>query len=588
MQLFRIGWVLVFSLAANGAVAQDVTAADGALNNIIADYWDAYLAADPIAATSVGVNDFNDVLPSVTERAQTRQLQASRGLLSRARDLNLDALSYKGRVNAELLTWVLEDSVGASELGLSRIPFNTFTGFFMRALTASSGVSMERVQDYEDYITRMSDVPRYFAENIENMRKGASDGFVLSQIVVDGVLPTIAAQVKNGAEDSSFFEPFEKMSMRLSPDEQVRLRREAKSVIETDVLPAFANLVDFLSNEYRASQSLGAEQLPNGEAYYAFQIRRYTTLTDTSADEIHATGLAEVARIRKDMHAIIEELEFQGDFAAFTKFLLSDPQFYAKSKEELLQRVAYTAKQIDYLMPGYFGKLPRQSYGIVPVPDEIAPNYTTGAYYGAPIGAKNGGAYWVNTYALDQRPLYEIPALTLHEAVPGHHHSNALALELEDVPAFRRTLGFSAFGEGWGLYSEKLGVEMGVYKTPYEHFGRLSYEMWRACRLVIDTGIHSQHWTRQQAIDYLMNNTALSAANARAEIDRYISWPGQALSYKLGELKIWELRRRAEAALGDTFDLPAFHDTVLGHGELPLSMLDAEIDRFIDRSLNDL
>jgi len=236
-------------------------------------------------------------------------------------------------------------------------------------------------------------------------------------------------------------------------------------------------------------------------------------------------------------------------------------------------------------MPGYFGKLPRQSYGIVPVPDEIAPNYTTGAYYGAPLGAKNGGAYWVNTYRLDQRPLYEIPALTLHEAVPGHHHQNALALELENVPEFRRSLGFSAFGEGWGLYSEKLGVEMGVYQTPYENFGRLSYEMWRACRLVIDTGIHSQGWTRQQAIDYLMDNTALTAANARAEIDRYISWPGQALSYKLGELKIWELRRRAEATLGDQFDLREFHDAVLGHGELPLTLLDTIVTRYIDDTL---
>lgn len=586
MPLFRVGLVLLLSLAGSVATAEENSIADAALDNIIAEYWNNYLAADPIAATRVGVNRFNDLLPVVTERAETRHLKANRGFLGRVRDLDQAALSDDGRVNAELLTWVLEDAVQASYLGLSRIPFNTFTGFFMRALTASDGVSMERAQDYEDYINRMSEVPRYFAENIANMRRGAVDGFVLSQIVIDGVLPTIQAQVKDAAENSSFFEPFEKMSTRLSAAEQKRLRAEAKNVIETDVMPAFNNLAMYLSDEYQASQSLGAEQLPNGEAYYAFQIRRYTTLTNTSADEIHATGLAEVARIRNEMDAIIEELEYDGDFAAFTKHLLSDPQFYAKSEEELLQKVAYTAKQIDYLMPGYFGKLPRQSYGIVPVPDEIAPNYTTGAYYGAPIGAKNGGAFWVNTYALDQRPLYEIPALTLHEAVPGHHHSNALALELQDVPAFRRTLGFSAFGEGWGLYSEKLGVEMGVYKTPYEHFGRLSYEMWRACRLVIDTGIHSQSWTRQQAIDYLLNNTALTVANARAEIDRYISWPGQALSYKLGELKIWELRRRAESELGDAFDLRAFHDAVLGHGELPLSMLEAEIDRFIDKALD--
>jgi len=586
MQLFRIGLILVFWMAGSTAAAADVASTDAALDNVIADYWDSYLESDPIAATGVGVNDFNDLLPTVTARAQARQLQANNGFLRRVRDLDWDALSVAGRVNADLLVWVLEGRVEANELGLSRIPFNTFSGFFMRVLTASSSVSMERVQDYEDYINRISEVPRYFEENINNMRLGASEGFVLPQIVVDGVLPTIAAQVKDDAADSSFFEPFENMSAKITADEQERLRDEGRAVIEAEVMPAFAKLAEFLSDEYEASESLGAEQLPNGEAYYAFQIRRYTTLTNTSADEIHAIGLTEVARIRKDMDAIIAELDFDGDFAAFTSFLLSDSQFYATSKEEFLQKVAYTAKQVDYLMPGYFGMLPRQSYGIVAVPDEIAPNYATGAYHGAPIGAKNGGAYWVNTYALDQRPLYEIPALTLHEAVPGHHHQNALALELEGVPAFRRSLGFSAFGEGWGLYSEKLGIEMGVYKTPYEHFGRLSYEMWRACRLVIDTGIHAQNWPRQQAIDYLMNNTVLSAANARAEIDRYISWPGQALSYKLGELKIWELRHRAEAALGDGFDLRAFHDAVLGNGELPLSMLDTEIDRFIDRSLD--
>jgi uncharacterized protein (DUF885 family) len=375
------------------------------------------------------------------------------------------------------------------------------------------------------------------------------------------------------------------MSSKLSAAEQARLRKEAIDVIESAVMPAFAAVAEFLASEYEATDSLGAELLPNGDAYYAFQIRRYTTLLGTTAGEIHETGLAEVSRIRREMDAIIAELDYDGSFAEFTEFLLTDPQFFATSKEELLQKAAYTAKRIDYLMPGYFGKLPRQSYGIVPVPDEIAPNYTTGAYYGAPIGAKYGGAYWVNTYRLDQRPLYEIAALTLHEAVPGHHHQNALALELEEVPAFRRSQGFSAFGEGWGLYSEKLGVEMGVYQTPYEHFGRLSYEMWRACRLVIDTGIHSQGWTRQQSTDYLMQNTALTAANARSEIDRYISWPGQALAYKLGELKIWELRRRAEAELGDAFDLRDFHDAVLGNGELPLSLLDAVVTGYIDQQL---
>lgn len=585
MRCLRSMLVLAAMLAMAPVSAEPGSPADMQLDNVIADYWELYLKSNPAAASRAGVYDFNDQLPSVTPESQEKTLQDNRALLRRARDIDRTAMTENGRINAELLVWVLEDAIGAAELDSSRIPFNTFWGFFMNALRASSNLAMQDVEDYEDYLARMREIPRYFEENIDNMRRGVTAGFVLPKIVIDGVLPTVQAQVKERPADSSFYDAFEEMSTRVSAAEQDRLRAEGKQVIRDSVMPAFRSLAEFLAEEYKASSTIGAEQLPNGEAFYAFQIRRYTTLTNTSADEIHAIGLGEVARIRREMQAIIDELEFDGNFEAFTEFLLTDPQFYAETPEELLQRVAYVAKSIDFLMPGYFGKLPRQSYGIVPVPDEIAPNYTTGAYSGAPLDAKNGGTYWVNTYALDQRPLYEIPALTLHEGVPGHHHQNALSLELENVPQFRQTLGFSAFGEGWGLYAEKLGVEMGVYKTPYEHFGRLSYEMWRACRLVIDTGIHSQEWTRQQAIDYLMANTALTAANARAEIDRYISWPGQALSYKLGELKIWELRRRAEAELGDAFDLREFHDAVLGHGELPLSMLDAVIAGYIDAAL---
>jgi len=576
------GLALSAGIAAAQSPPSPLSAAEQQLDNLLAEYWDYFLAENPDAATRTGIDDFNDRLPSVTVAAGERRLEMARSFLRRSRDIDPSAFSPSGRVNAELFDWVLQDSIGAAELGLERIPFNTFFGFFMNALTVSGGIDMDSVADYEDYLARLRDIPRYFEENLDNMRRGSSDGFVLPQIVIDGVLPTLDAQQKDNPEDSSFFAPLQAMSGKVTADEQRRLRAAGRQIIEKDVLPAFAAVAAFLRDEYRASESPGAEQLPNGEVFYAFQIRRYTTLTDATADDIHATGLAEVARIRAEMQEIIAELEFDGDFAAFTKFLRSDPQFFATSAEQLLAAAAYTAKRIDYLMPGYFGKLPRQSYGVIPVPDEIAPNYTTGAYYGAPLNAKNGGAYWINTFALDQRPLYEIPALTLHEAVPGHHHQNALALELENVPAFRRTLGFSAFGEGWGLYAEKLGVEMGVYRTPYEHFGRLSYEMWRACRLVIDTGIHSQLWTRQQAIDFLLQNTALSAANARAEVDRYISWPGQALAYKLGELKIWEVRRRAESELGDEFDLRGFHDAVLSQGELPLAMLEGVIDRYIE------
>ena len=583
MAIRRASWTSVLVIVGcffNTAVASD--AAEDQLDGIIAEHWEFSLRENPTFATSVGVNDFNDRLPGVSPADRERWLAAERAFLRRTEDIDRSALSVSGQTNLDLFQWILDDSISDNELNLSRIPFNTFSGFFMNALTASNGVAMLTAKDYEDYIARMSDIPRYFRENIDNMRDGVESDFVLPQIVIDGVLPTIQAQLKENPEDSSFYEPFKAMSDRLSSPEQERLRAMGKETIRDAVLPAFESLADFLGTEYRASETVGVEQLAEGKAYYAFNIKRYTTLTTTTAAEIHQVGLGEVKRIREDMNAIIDELGFDGDFAEFGEFLRTDPQFYAQSEEQLLKEAAYVAKRIDYVMPGYFGKLPRQPYGIIPVPKEIAPNYTTGAYYGSPPGAKQGGAYWLNTYALDQRPLYELPALTLHEAVPGHHHQNALSSELENVPAFRRNLYFSAFGEGWGLYSEKLGVEMGVYQTPYEHFGRLSYEMWRACRLVVDTGLHSQGWTRQQAMDYFFNNTSLSEGNIRAEVDRYISWPGQALAYKLGELKIWELRRIAEHDLGDLFDLREFHDVILGNGALPLAMLEDIVMRWIE------
>ncbi len=576
---------LILGFATLNVAAAEDSVAELKLNEIIAEHWEYTLREDPTEATAVGVNDFNDRLPSVSHEDNRRRMAAEQAFLRRSNDIDRLSLSVTGQTNLDLFQWVLEDSIGDYELNLSRIPFNTFSGFFMNALTASNGVAMKSAKDYEDYIARMSEIPRYFDENIDNMRVGVESGFVLPQIVIDGILPTVEAQIKNEAEDSSFYAPFAEMNDRVSGSDQERLRDQGRAVIRDNVLPAFSALAEFLKHEYRASETIGAEELSEGKDYYAFNIKRYTTLTNTTASEIHDIGLAEVKRIRADMDAIIEELEFDGDFAAFGEFLRTDPQFYAKSKDELLKEVAYVAKRVDYVMPGYFGKLPRQPYGIVPVPDEIAPNYTTGAYYGSPPGGSHGGAFWVNTFALDQRPLYEIPALTLHEAVPGHHHQNALSSELENVPEFRRNLYFSAFGEGWGLYSEKLGVEMGVYQTPYEHFGRLSYEMWRACRLVVDTGMHSQGWTRQQAMQFFFNNTSLSEGNIRAEVDRYIAWPGQALAYKLGELKIWELRRIAEHDLGEQFDLREFHDVILGNGAVPLAMLEDIVLRWIDAKL---
>ena len=576
-------WCMAAAMAliTSAFVSAQTPVAEQQLNAVMAEYWDYFLRENPLAATHAGISEFNDRMPKVTPEDQARRLEAERRFLRRARDVDGEALGLKGQVNAELFIWVLEDSIAAYELKLSRIPFNTFSGFFMNALTASNGVLMGSVSDYEDYIARLRDIPRYFDENLDNMRAGVQSGFVLPQIVIDGILPTIRAQVKDNPEDSPFFEPLQNMAGAIPDAAKSRLREDASDAISTAVMPAFERLAVFLEREYRASRSLGAEDMAGGREYYAFQIRRYTTLVNVTSDQIHDIGLTEVARIRGDMDAIIEDLAFDGDFSAFTQFLRTDPQFYATTAEELLKDVAYTAKRIDHRMPAFFKTLPRQSYGVLPVPDEIAPNYVTGSYNPAPLGGSHGGEFWVNTYALDQRPLFEIPALTLHEAVPGHHHQGALAREMPDVPEFRRDLYFSAFGEGWALYAEKLGVEMGIYRTPYEHFGRLSYEMWRACRLVIDTGIHARGWSRQQAIDFMSANTSLSAGNIRAEIDRYISWPGQALAYKLGELKIWEMRRKAQSELGDDFDLREFHDVLLGNGALPMAMLEAVVDRFI-------
>ncbi len=567
--------------------AKDISGADNLqLKSLMDAHWAYTLEENPTLATAAGVNDYNHLLPQVSPLDQNRRLRAEEIFLQQLREIDQTQLSAANNINYQLLAWVLETSIEGMRLNTERIPFNTFSSFFAGALQASHGVPMTTEADYRAYIARIGEFPRYFRENIENMREGIRTGFVLPKIIIDGVLPTVKAQVYDNPEMSSLFEPIAAVSTRLPVAVQEQLRSDARQAITLYAVPAFRELVEFLEEEYypAASEGLAAEELSNGEAFYAHQIKVYTTRTDLSADQIHNIGLAEVARIRLEMDEVIADTGFNGSFEEFTNFLRSDPQFYASDAQQLLKEAAFVAKKIDYVMPEFFGRLPRVPYGVVPVPDEIAPNYTTASYNSGPVGGTRGGAYWVNTFALDQRPLYELPALTLHEAVPGHHQQTAIARELEDLPPFRRELYFSAFGEGWGLYSEKLGIEMGIYQTAYEHFGRLSYEMWRACRLVIDTGIHAQGWTRQRALDYLSDNTSLSAANVRAEVDRYISWPGQALAYKLGEMKISELRQRAEEELGDAFDIRSFHDVLLGQGSLPLDLLETVVEAYIAES----
>ena len=576
-------------LMITGALAADAQQpeAEQQLDQLFADEWAARLRENPLLATSMGVDDYNGRLPGVSFDDIERRKRQATGFMDRLQRLDIAALPAARHMDYELFEWMLRNRIESAAHFPERIPFIADSGFHSQLLRATDGVSFRNTQAYEDYLQRLRTIPEYVEQHIQNMRAGITDGFVAPMVVLDSVLPTVAAPAAEAVEESAFFEPFTRIPASMPSADRARLEADAKEIIGLQALPALSRLAEFLDEEYRlhARESLGASQLPGGADYYRQRIRAMTTL-DLSPDDIHAIGLAEVARIRLEMLDIVEELQFEGGIEAFVTFLRTDPRFYARTEEELLSRASLIAKKVDGLLPGWFGLLPRTPYGIMPMPAEMAPTGTTARYWAPPRGGNRGGYYWLNTYALDQRPLYELPALTVHEAVPGHHLQIALARELEGVPEFRRTLGFTAFVEGWALYTEWLGVEMGIYTTPYEHFGRLSYEMWRACRLVIDTGIHSRGWTRDQAVAYLADNTSLSLTNVENEINRYIAWPGQALGYKLGELKIKELRRRTEEALGDTFDVRAFHDAVLVNGALPLPLLEREVDLFIARSID--
>ena len=418
------------------------------------------------------------------------------------------------------------------------------------------------------------DLPRYFAEHTANARAGLDRGFSVPTITLEGRDASIEAFVVEEPETSPFWKPLEAMPASIPEAQQERLRAEAREAIGDHVTPAYAALLQFFRDDYltRARSTIGASEFPEGRAYYAQQIRQYTTL-DLTAEQIHAIGLEEVARIKAEMEQVKDEAGFDGTLEQFITFLRTDPQFVADTPDELMGVAAYTAKRVDDRLSDYFGFLPRYRHGIRPVDPAIAPFYTAG----------RGGLEYcqINTHDLPSRPVYNIPALTMHECAPGHSFQAAIALERDDAPRFRRQTYFSGFGEGWGLYTEYLGEEMGIYRTPYERFGKLSYEMWRAARLVIDTGIHHYGWTRDQAIDYLASHTALSDREVETEIDRYISWPGQALAYKLGEMTIRRVRAKAEDALGDRFDIRKFHDVVLSLGSVPLPALEARIDAFI-------
>jgi len=567
-------WLTVTLALAAPAFADATHDSDARFRQIYTQEW-AWRNGQAGVQTSGETQVNNGRLDRVDAASQMQRQNEWQQVLKQLDGIDIKQLSPEEQINYAVYRAQIQNLLAAQQFKQWQMPFNSDSAFWSDVGYELDSDNLHDLKDYRNYLDRLGQVPAYFSQEIDNMRDGLARGFSVPREVLNGRDVSIAAvaELKDPTR-SSFYKPFLKLPDNIEPVDAEQLRTQARQLIADKIIPAYAQLLGFFRNEYvpKARTTLAAEKMPDGEAWYRQQIIEYTTL-DLTPGAVHEVGLNLVAKLHDEMVKTMQETGFKGSFADFLHYLRTDPQFYAKTPDELLMRTAWVAKQVDAQLGHYFGRLPRQRFAIVPVPDDIAPYYTSG----------RGGAstYLVNTYDLPSRPLYNMPALTLHESMPGHSLQLALAQEQHGQPDFRRNGYISAYGEGWGLYSEYLGNEMGIYKTPYERFGYLTYQMWRACRLVVDTGIHHLGWTRQQAIDYMTQNTALSDREIANEVDRYISWPGQALSYELGYLKLLELRKKAEQDLGAKFDIRHFHDTVLALGSVPLPVLEKRIDRFI-------
>lgn len=555
--------------------------ASSEFTTLLDEHWEWQLAASPTMASQLGDRRYNDQWPDQNLQAIEQRHDDIREFLRRAYAIDRKDLSIDNQLNYELFRRQLEDTVDAYQFNNHLMPFS-HRGGVQNLDNLTNSLRLTTVEDFEDWLARISKIDDVIEQTIALAEKGRKSGYMAPKILMQRIPNQLSRQVVEIATASPLFMAFENMPDSISAADRERLRADAMEIIEDKVLPAYRKLDRYFNKKYlpAARESVGLSALPNGTAAYEYLVRSFTT-TQMTPDDIHRLGLEEVKRIRDEMAKVIEEVGFEGSFQDFLVFLRTDPQFYYDTPEALYEAYLATSKRIDPELVNLFATLPRMPYGVKPIPDSIAADTTT-AYYSRPAAdGSRAGIYWVNLYRPDVRPKYEIEVLSVHEAMPGHHLQIALQQELGDVPDFRRFLGFTAFVEGWGLYSERLGYELGLYKDPYSRFGQLTYDMWRAVRLVVDTGLHYKGWTRQQAIDFFKDNAAKTEHDIINEIDRYIGNPGQALAYKIGQLKMLTLRERAERRLGEKFDVRAFHDQLLGAGALPLDLLEQRMDEWL-------
>lgn len=581
MGIAALACVTGLVITASGLWARADADAATRLHNLFREEWEATLAEDPTRASALGDRRWNDRWPDASPEAFERRQQRRMAALEKLAAIDVASLSAADRVNYALFRTSYEHQTALYPFGRHLMPL-TQRGGIQTAHDLASSLRFATVKDYEDWIARLNAFPLYMDQTIALMREGIRRRIVQPKVVMQRVPDQIAAQIVDDPARSLFYQPFLRFPETLSPGDRERLSAAARRAIAEGVVPAFRRMQAFFLEEYLPAcyDQVGALHLPRGREMYAQLARQFTT-TSLTPEEIHEIGHREVRRIRAEMDQVIARTGFRGSFEEFLRFLRTDPRFYYSSPQELLEAYRALSKRIDPTLVKLFGRLPRMPYGVEPIPDHIAPDTTT-AYYRQPAAdGSRAGTYFVNLYRPEVRPKYEMEALSIHEAVPGHHLQIALAQELGELPAFRRFGGYTAFTEGWALYAESLGEELGFYQDPYSKFGQLTYEMWRAVRLVVDTGMHHFGWTRERAIEFFKANAGKAEHDIVNEIDRYIAWPGQALAYKIGELKIKELRARATRELGQRFDIREFHDVVLSQGAVTLDVLEAQVNDWI-------